>query len=96
MNLPWKETLIILLLVALSMALSDLHLKNKYVRDIAMHPLFRFSILFLTSFLIFSFNIDGNYSLATKVVVSSLVAIFVMYVLSANTTMLDLVPESES
>lgn len=91
-QLPWRETLLIFLLVALSMSLSDLQLKDTIVRDIAMHPWIRFLIIFMTAFLIFSLNIDSKYSMFTRILVSAFIAFIVQTFLSANATLLTLQP----
>ncbi len=91
-QLPWRETLLIFLLVALSMSLSDLRLKDNIVRDIAMHPWIRFLIIFMTAFLIFSIDIDSNYSMDTRILVSAFIAFVVQTFLSANATLLTLKP----
>jgi hypothetical protein len=93
-KLPWKETLLIFLLVALSMSMNDLRLKDNIIRYIAMHPWIRFLIIFMTSFLIFSLDIDRKYSILTRVIVSALIAFVVQTFLTVNATLLTLQPPS--
>lgn len=86
----WKEILLVFLLIALSMSLSNIRLKPKYARDIASHPTFRFLIIFLTAFMIFNLNIDGRRPLLIKLIASFVVASIVHLLLAANTTIINL------
>ena len=90
--IPWKETMLIFLLIGLSMSLSNLKLKDTYVRDITTHPWIRFLIIFLTAFMIFSLNIHGNYSITTRAIVSALITIVIQTFLAANTILFLLGP----
>ncbi len=92
MKLPWKESLLIFLLIALSISISKLQIKDKYLRYISMHPSVRFMIIFLTAYLIFSLNIENEYSITTRIIVAALVAFVVQSFLAVNTTLVPIVP----
>lgn len=93
MNIPWKEALLLILLIATTMSLSDLKLKPKYSQMIARYPIIRFLIIFTTAFFLFSLDIGGGeYPITTRLIVSGVVAYIIQIVISANTMMLTLLP----
>ncbi len=93
MKLPWKEALLLILFVGVTISLSDLKLKPKYSQMIAQYPIIRFLIIFTTAFLLFSLDIGGGkYSIITRVLVSAVVALIIQTFVAENTTMLTLLP----
>jgi len=91
-KLPWKETLLLFLLIGLNMSMSNLQLKTKYSQTIGMHQGVRFLIIFLTAFTLFSLDLGGKYSILTRIIVSVIVAILVQVFFSYNVSMMNLEP----
>nr|QBK87163.1 MAG: hypothetical protein LCMAC201_00650 [Marseillevirus LCMAC201] len=94
MKIPWKEALLLMLLVGVSVSLSDLKLKPKYNQMITRYPSIRFLIIFITAFLLFTLDIGGQYSITTRLLVSVVVA-YIIQAFIARSTMLTLLPPSE-
>ena len=81
---PWKETLIILLLIFLTTSMNYIHINKKVIHYIADHHWVRFSIIFVLAYLSFSLSIDDEYSTITKVLAALLVAIIFHNFISIN------------
>jgi hypothetical protein len=91
-NIPGKETLVLLLLIVLTLSINNLRLKNQYVQYIAVHPIFRFFIIFLMALLLFSFDLGGTYSIMIRITVAAVVAFIVEVFITANVTLMVLQP----
>lgn len=84
-SVPWKETLLIFLLVSLSISINTLHFKEGIVKNIARHPIVQFFIVYLSAFLIISLNIETHYPLIERIIVATIVATAVQFILLAST-----------
>jgi len=85
-DLPYKETLLILLLIILNLSLNNVHLKPKYSELITKNSKIRFVIIFLTAYILFSLDIAGDYTVFTQLIVSFFVAILVQLFMLDNIT----------
>ena len=83
MIIPWKETLLLFLLIGLNLSFNNLQLKPQYVKIITENSWVRFMIIFATAFLLFSLDLGGQYSFSTTVLVSAFVSI-VMYAIFSD------------
>ncbi len=95
MKIPWKEALLLMLLVGVTVSLSVLKLKPQYREVIARYPSIRFLIIFTTAFLLCSLDIGGMYPITTRVIVSAVVALIIQTFIARSTMMLTLLPPSE-
>lgn len=88
--IPWREALVILLLLLLNSGMSFVSLRPKYVDIVSRYRWVRFIIIFVVSYLYFSSQVkDGNYSLEVKIFSAIIVAFIFDIFLSADAVTLE-------
>jgi len=83
--LPWKEILLIFLLLFMTLSMNTVSLRNDYVNFIVRHHWVRSVIIFIMSYLVFSFNVENEYTEFTKITVSLFITFIFYFFITRNT-----------
>lgn len=83
-NIPWRESVLIILMVLLGISFNTVQLRSNHVQIIQTRTELQFLILFCTAYLLFTFDFHGKYSQITKVASSLFVAFIVMFIVQKN------------
>lgn len=74
---PWRESLLIFLLLWLNMGMSYMIVKKNYVpivSSLGRYRLIRFLFIFITSYLTFSIDLDDGYEKYMKILAALVIA----------------------
>lgn len=87
---PWREALIILLLLWISAGMKYVDIKPQYIDFVAKYRWVRFSMVFMLSYLYFSldFKVGDLYSVPIKLLVSFIVSFIYNEFLSTDAVFL--------
>lgn len=83
-DIPWKETLVLILLLLLTISMNYLYVDKKIINILVGSEFARFVVVFAISFATFSFTFNEKHSLFVKIAVSLVVALFFHFFISHN------------
>jgi uncharacterized membrane protein YgdD (TMEM256/DUF423 family) len=90
MLIPWKEILLVGFIVILTISISQIQIKNEYVKYISTHPTFRFFMVFSLAMLVFSMDVGPDYHVGIRIISALVIAGLFEIFFSGNVTMLSL------
>jgi len=84
MLFPWKESILVFLLIALNISFNSLHFKSRYNQLIGEYPQIRFFIIFATAMTVFSLDVSGKYPLSVRLLTATVIALIVQQMIEYN------------